>query len=130
MFRQPAAVPWTDPQTERFLRATVADLRASYGRYPADIGLRTLVTELLGMSPEFARRWETHDVESRRPLRKSVDHPLAGPLEFECQVLHMGETGQRLIVYCAEPGSATQAGFRTLADQTNARRSIPASPSA
>jgi transcriptional regulator with XRE-family HTH domain len=118
MFRQPAAaMPWTDPQTERFIRATVADLRASYGRYPADSGLRELITELLGMSPEFARMWETHDVETRRPLHKRVDHPLAGPLEFECQILHVGDSGQRLIVYCAEQGSPAQAGFAILAER-------------
>ena len=46
--------------------------------------------------------------------------PLAGsfnPLEFECQTLHIGETGQRLIVYCAAAGSATQAAFRRLAQE-------------
>jgi len=43
-----------------------------------------------------------------------------GPLEFECRVLHIPETGQRLIVYCAAPGSPTQAAFRRLA------RPIPA----
>ena len=38
-----------------------------------------------------------------------------GRLEFECQVLHIAETGQRLIAYCAAPGSATEAAFRELA---------------
>ena len=37
-----------------------------------------------------------------------------GPLEFECQVLHIAETGQRLIAYCAAPGSATEAAFAEL----------------
>jgi hypothetical protein len=59
--------------------------------------------------------WEAHDVESRRPIVKRVDHPLTGPLEFECQVLHIPHTGQRLITYCAAPGSPTQAAFRRLA---------------
>jgi hypothetical protein len=34
---------------------------------------------------------------------------------FECQVLHIAETGQRLIAYCAAPGSATEAAFAELA---------------
>jgi hypothetical protein len=51
------------------------------------------------------------------PMLKHVDHPLAGPLEFECQVLHIAETGQRLIAYCAAPGSATEAAFAELADR-------------
>jgi hypothetical protein len=41
--------------------------------------------------------------------------PPAGPLEFECQVLHIAETGQRLVVYCAAPGSATEAAFAEMA---------------
>jgi hypothetical protein len=51
-------------------------------------------------------------------MLKHVDHPQVGPLEFECQVLHVAETGQRLIVYCAAPGSATEAAFAGLADRT------------
>jgi MmyB-like transcription regulator ligand binding domain len=81
---------------------------------------------LLGVSPPFAEVWAAHDVEYRRPLIKRVDHPLAGPLEFECQILRIPDTGQRLIVYCAAPGSATQAAFRRLAELTSA--GLPASP--
>jgi transcriptional regulator with XRE-family HTH domain len=116
IFRLPrSAAPWSSADAVRFTRSTVADLRASYARYPADPGLRELVTELLGASPQFAEMWEAHEVESRRPLIKHVDHPLAGPLEFECQVLYVQEGGQRLITYCAAPGSPTQAAFRRLA---------------
>jgi transcriptional regulator with XRE-family HTH domain len=116
MFRLPATTgPWSDPDAARFARSIVADLRAGYARYPADPGIAALVTELLGVSPPFAEMWAAHDVESRRPLIKRVDHPLVGPLEFECQILRIPDTGQRLIVYCAAPGSATQAAFRRLA---------------
>jgi len=108
--------PWPDPAAERFARSTVAELRAAYARYPADQGIADLVTELLGLSPEFAAMWATQEVESRRPLVKRVDHPDVGPLEFECQILHIGDTGQRLIVYCAAPASATQAAFRRLTE--------------
>jgi transcriptional regulator with XRE-family HTH domain len=115
------AVPWTDSDAVRFTRSTVADLRAAYSRYPADPGIAGLVTELLGSSPRFAEIWAEHDVESRRPLVKRVDHPWAGPLEFECQVLHIPDTGQRLITYCAAPGSPTQAAFRRLAERDGER---------
>lgn len=108
-------MPWTDTDAIRFTRSTVADLRASYARYPADPGIQQLITELLGTSPRFAEIWDAHEVESRRPIIKRVEHPEAGPLEFECQVLHISDTGQRLITYCAAPGSPTQAAFRWLA---------------
>jgi transcriptional regulator with XRE-family HTH domain len=117
MFRSPATeMPWSDKATLRFVRATVADLRASYARNPSDSGIGDLVTELLALSPVFAEMWAEHVVESRRPLIKRIDHPAAGPMEFECQILHIADTGQRLIVYCAEPGSATLAAFRKLAE--------------
>lgn len=116
MFRLPTtAEPWADTEAVRFTRSMVADLRASYARYPADPGIGELVTELLGTSPQFAGMWQEHEVATRKPIVKRVDHPLAGPLEFECRVLHIPESGQRLIVYCAAPGSPTQAAFRRMA---------------
>jgi hypothetical protein len=39
-------------------------------------------------------------------------------------VLHIAETGQRIIAYCAAPGSATEAAFAELA----ARTPLPALP--
>jgi transcriptional regulator with XRE-family HTH domain len=116
MFRQPDTdVHWSDEDTVRFARSSVADLRAAYARYPGDPGLSGLVTELLALSPRFARMWAEHDVEVRRRIVKRVDHPELGRLEFECQVLHIPDTDQRLIVYCAAPGSATDEAFRRLA---------------
>jgi transcriptional regulator with XRE-family HTH domain len=106
---------WSDDGFRAFARATVADLRAAYGRYPGDRGIQELVTELLGVSPVFAQMWASHEVEVRRGHRKRVTHPEAGPLEFECQVLHISDSDQRLIVYCADPGSPTEAAFRRLA---------------
>lgn len=113
MFSQPADdVHWTSEQSLRFARASVADLRVAYGRYPGDPGLTSLVGSLLATSPRFASIWNAHDVEERRQLLKSMDHPDLGPLEFECQVLHVPDTDQRLIAYVAAPGSPTEAAFR------------------
>ncbi|MCM0676618.1 helix-turn-helix transcriptional regulator [Micromonospora phytophila] len=111
---------WTDEDALRFARTSVADLRAAYGRYPGDRGIAELVTELLGTSPLFARLWAEHDVEERRPVVKRVAHPQLGPLEFECRVLHVPETDQRLIVYVPEPGSPTAAAFHRVAERLTA----------
>ena len=108
---------WSQESTRRFARATVADLRAAYGRYPGDRSIQELVTELLGVSPLFAEMCASREVEVRRGVRKRVDHPVAGPLEFDCQVLHIADSDQRLIVYCPEPGSPTEAAFRRLATE-------------
>jgi hypothetical protein len=106
---------WPDADAVNFARSLVADLRASYARYPADPGISSIVTELLGTRRRFAAMWADHDVEVRRRVVKRFVHPQVGPLEFECQVLHIPDTGQRLIVYCAAPGSPTHQAFRTLA---------------
>jgi len=120
--RKPTDVIWTDEHFLRFTWATVADLRAAYARYPGDAAIESLVTEMLALSPRFADMWAEHEVEVRGPMLKYVSHPQAGPLEFECQVLHIAETGQRIIAYCAAPGSATEAAFRELA----VRSALPA----
>ncbi len=121
MFRQPVEDgPWDNAAHLAFARSTVADLRAAYARYPGDAGIDALVTELLGMSPMFAAMWAAHEVEERRRIVKRIDHPMAGPLEFECQVLHVPDTDQRLIVYCAAPGSPTAEAFQRLAAGTPA----------
>ncbi|MDG4808100.1 helix-turn-helix transcriptional regulator [Micromonospora sp. WMMD1120] len=118
IFRQPAAAhSWSDPEMVRFVRTSVADLRAAYGRYPGDRAVQDLVTELLGASPRFAQLWAEHEVAERRPVVKRVPHPELGPLEFECRVLHVPETDQRMIVYVPEPGSPTQRAFRRLAER-------------
>jgi hypothetical protein len=73
------------------------------------------VGELLALSPRFAAMWAEHEVAARHPMVKRLDHPLAGPLEFESQVMHIQDTDQLLIAYVAAPGSPTQAAFRRLA---------------
>jgi transcriptional regulator with XRE-family HTH domain len=116
--RAPTDVMWSDEHFLRFTRSTVADLRANYARYPGDPEIDSLVGEMLALSPLFAEMWHEFEVEVRGPMLKHVSHPQAGPLEFECQVLHIAETGQRLIAYCAAPGSPTEAAFIQLAAHT------------
>ena len=116
IFGRPATDPhWSDEDQTRFARSCVADLRAAYGRYPGDRGITELITELTATSPRFADMWATHDVEARRQIVKRLVHPAAGLLEFECQVLYVPDTDQRIILYCAAPGSSTEAAFHRLA---------------
>lgn len=114
-FSRPATdTAWTDEAAVCFARGSVADLRAAMARYPGDPGIRDLVTELLGTSPRFAEMWAEHQVEVRRSMIKRIDHPLVGRLAFECQVLHVPDSDQRLVFYVAEPGTPTHEAFRTL----------------
>jgi hypothetical protein len=64
-------------------------------------------------------------VAERRQIVKRIDHPVGGPLEFDCQVLHVPDTDQRVIIYAAKPGSPTDAAFRRLAAMPSQRLSLP-----
>ncbi len=117
MFSQPPDdTHWSDKDALAFARSTIADLRAAYAKYPGNRDMTELVTELLALSPRFADMWAEREVAERRVMRKRVDHPVVGLLEFTCQVLHIADTDQRLIVYVAGPGSATAEAFRRLAE--------------
>jgi transcriptional regulator with XRE-family HTH domain len=106
---------WDHADALAFTRSIVADLRAAYARYPGDRSIAALVGELLALSPRFAAMWSEHEVAGRHPAVKRVDHPLTGPIEFECQMLHIADTDQRLIAYVAAPGSRAREAFRRLA---------------
>jgi transcriptional regulator with XRE-family HTH domain len=118
--RPPDDSYWDDADTVAFTRSMVADLRSAYARYPGDRSIDALVGELLALSPRFAAMWAEHEVAARHPMVKRIDHPLTGPIEFECQVMHIQDTDQRLIAYVAAPGSATAAAFGLLAARTSA----------
>ena len=125
-------VHWSDEDAVRFARSTVADLRASYARYPGEKEIESLVNELLALSPRFAEMWESREVEVRGPMMKRFTHPEFGPLEFECQVLHIATAssstgGQRIIAYCAAPGSPTAAAFQAMAAELEHVRFVQSS---
>ena len=116
MFDRPSDdMAWSDADSVAFTRSVVADLRSAYAKYPGNRDVSALVTELLALSPQFASMWAAQEVSERHPMRKRVDHPLLGPLDFTCQVLHIDDTDQRLIVYVAAPGSPTAEAFQRLA---------------
>jgi hypothetical protein len=116
MFNRPGDdSSWSDEDAFAFARSTVADLRSAYAKYPGSRDIDSLVTEMLALSPPFAAMWAAHEVSTRHATVKRVDHPLTGPIEFECQVMHIADTGQRLIAYVAAPGTPAREAFRRLA---------------
>jgi transcriptional regulator with XRE-family HTH domain len=98
---------------------TVAILRAEAGHDPYDKDLKDLVGELSMRSDEFRVRWGTHDVRRHATGVKHFIHPVVGPLDlvFEGTEL-MADPGLSLLLYTAEPGSATADALRLLASWT------------
>ncbi|MEV0389818.1 helix-turn-helix transcriptional regulator [Nonomuraea sp. NPDC050643] len=109
----------SDEEKGRFARSSVADLRAAVGQYPDDRPLQALVTEMLGLSPEFAALWARHEVEIRREQRKRVHHPLVGVIDTICQVMPVPDRDDlRLVLYTTEPGSPSHQALRELRQLT------------
>ena len=98
--------------------ATAALLRAEVGRRPRDPALRDLTDELSTLSPEFRSRWAAHDVLMRHDGVKQLQHPDVGRLELAFQSLDLplpGSAERELVVYTAEPGTASEDRLKLLA---------------
>jgi transcriptional regulator with XRE-family HTH domain len=93
----------------------VADLRDALGRYPEDPALRELIHDLQQVSPRFAAAWEERPVKQRTSSRKTIEHPQVGRLTLDCDVLTVGGSGLRLVVYTAEPGSPDASALEMIA---------------
>jgi transcriptional regulator with XRE-family HTH domain len=104
------------PDWEGTANDLVANLRTEAGRNPHDRGLQDLVGELSTCSQEFRSRWAAHNVRQHHTGRKRLHHPVVGDLELTYEVLALpADPGLSLVVYGAEPGSASQDGLKLLA---------------
>ncbi|WP_232237772.1 MmyB family transcriptional regulator [Actinoalloteichus fjordicus] len=97
-----------------FARQAAADLRATIARYPAHRALGELVNEFAAHSVDFAAGWRSHDVRPRLTLRKLLNHPELGPLELDRQTLLLPGTDLRLVIYTADPDSASATALARL----------------
>ena len=88
-------------------REYVADLRASAARRRGDAASQALVSGLTAASAEFRELWAQQEVAVRRTTRKVVQHPDVGRLELQCDVVLSVESGQRLVLFRAQPGTGT-----------------------
>ena len=88
-------------------REYVADLRASAARRRGDGASQALVSALTAASAEFRELWAQQEVAVRRTTRKVVEHPGVGRLELQCDVVLSVESGQRLVLFRAQPGTGT-----------------------
>ena len=112
-----------DPEVRRLVAdweasalRTVARLRALMGRNIEDPRLADLVSDLSARSASFRRIWALHDIKvAARPL-VTFNHPVVGPIELRAETLAIiGAEGQRLIIYHADPGTASERALIRLA---------------
>ncbi len=86
-------------------RGYVADLRAAVARRGPDAEARDLVAALLDASDEFRALWALHEVAVRRSTRKVLQHPDAGRIDCQCDVVLSPQSGQRLVLFRGSPGT-------------------------
>lgn len=99
---------------EEIGRGYAADLRAAAGRRGNDAAADRLVGDLLAASEEFRHYWSDMEVAPLRSTRKRLIHPDAGPLDVQCDFVLSSTTGQRMVVFRPQPGSATAEQFEFL----------------
>ncbi len=92
-------------EDERTAIESVSSFRAVVARYPDDPGVQRLLAELLAGSRRFVDLWNAGTVGERRSSRKTVRHPTVGTIMLDCDMLHIPDTDQQLIVYSASPDS-------------------------
>jgi transcriptional regulator with XRE-family HTH domain len=115
---------------EEFGRIAVARLRRSADRYPRDPALAALLAELHAGSEEFRQLWEERPVHAPGHRAKTLDHPTAGRLRLNCDVLLVPEEDQEVVLITADAGSSTARSFHRLATLTAAETAGPAAASA
>jgi hypothetical protein len=89
----------------------------SYSRVAAKEPTREetdLVTALHETSPEFAERWTAARPARFRGLRKHLDHPDAGPIVLDGDVLQVPGSDLRLVVYTPAPDTPDAARLAQL----------------
>jgi transcriptional regulator with XRE-family HTH domain len=102
---------------ERNTRQMVAILRREAGRNPYDKNLTDLVGELSTQSELFRKLWSAHDVREHRAGIKRIHHPVVGDLELTFETLDIkSEQGLQMLIFTAEPGSASNDGLQLLAN--------------
>lgn len=101
---------------EVFAAASVAALRREAGRRPHDRRLHALIDELRRTDHDVARCWDDHGVRDYTSVRKRLDHPDAGPLQFDIEIVTAPhDPEQHLIVYTVQPDSTTARTLPLLA---------------
>lgn len=105
MVGPPGRARYTPESRARFESALVSDLRTASARYPADASLERLVGELREHSARFAHLWDSGASGRHEAARKTIDHPDAGPVTLDCDVLTVAGSDLRIMLYSAEPGT-------------------------
>jgi hypothetical protein len=97
----------------------VGDLRARVGQHAHDDRLTGFVADLSAASVRFRDMWDTEHIAAYRHEEKAIEHPQAGVLHLDCDVLTVGNDELRLVVYTARRRSETADRLQQLHESLN-----------
>lgn len=97
-----------------FRQQVVVELRSASARYPEDPVVADIIDQLRHGSEHFARLWGRHDIQPVSMLTKTFTHPTIGAVTVDCDVLHLAEQDQTLVLYSAPNGSEAADALRFL----------------
>jgi transcriptional regulator with XRE-family HTH domain len=101
---------------ETVAKSCVAYLHMEVAQRTDDPRLAALVGELSVQDPQFRQWWAAHHVAQPSSGTKLFHHPLAGDLTLDWDLFTCStDPDQQLVVYSAEPGTASHDGLRFLA---------------
>jgi transcriptional regulator with XRE-family HTH domain len=116
------------PDWEASARNVVAGLRRRAAARPDDPRLTALVGELSVHDDQFRHWWADRHVAPRAGGLKRINHPVAGELTLDWDVLTCSaDPEQELIIWIAEPDSRSHEGLRFLASWATTHQPQPAS---
>jgi transcriptional regulator with XRE-family HTH domain len=110
----PTRVRHSPEERRAFEAGMVAELRATAARYPADRQLALLIAELHSRSERFAELWDAGVVGRLAGSHKTIEHPQAGTLTLDCDLLRVEENDLHVLVYSAEPGTEAAEKLRLI----------------
>ncbi|MEV0642197.1 helix-turn-helix domain-containing protein [Streptomyces sp. NPDC050619] len=121
--RNSARMLFTDPAMrdlyadwETAARTTVAFLRMEAANKTDDPRMIALVEELSEKDPQFREWWAARHVSHHTVGAKEFRHPVAGNLTLDWETLACpSDPDQQLVIFTAEPGTASHEGLRFLA---------------
>jgi transcriptional regulator with XRE-family HTH domain len=116
------------PDWEGLARSVVSYIRMEAARKPDDPRLAELVGDLSIRDPQFRQWWAGTHVASKRRGTRAYNHPVVGEITLEWDALTSdAEPEQQIIIYTAEPGSASEQALRILASWATGRFEPPRS---
>jgi transcriptional regulator with XRE-family HTH domain len=95
--------------------AVVSDLRRATGRFPDSRRLTSLIQVLTTGSRRFAELWASGAVSAHREDHKIVEHPAAGPISVDCDVMTDGDAELKIVILTAAPGTEDETRLRRAA---------------